>query len=184
MPLRHESPTPLRPRCSGIEPNGVLRQTRRMRRRPPPRLRMLSLLPGLLFLSPLGAATPARDDVVKMETMKVSAGGYEEFVPSWVFDAKPPALVLRRAESVKSPPSFPIWLIPARLEVKDGDHITAVNGRKATEPDFFAHWKSVQQDGTALVLEVRAGGTGRARKVEFNLATKPPPPATKSATTK
>lgn len=142
---------------------------------------MLSLLPGLLFVSTAGAAAPARDDIVKMDAMKISAGGYEEFVPSWVFDAKPPALVLRRAENVKSPSSFPTWLIPARLEVKDGDHITAVNGRKATAPDFFTHWKSVQQDGTTLVLEVRAGGTGRARKVEFNLATKSPPAETGSA---
>ena len=142
---------------------------------------MLPLLLALLVASTLVAATAPKDDVVKMDPLKVSAGGYEEFVPSWIFDAKPPALVLRRAEQVRSPSPVPVWLIPARLEVKDGDHITAVNGKKSSEPDFFTHWKAVQQEGTALILEVRAGGTGRARKVEFSLATKSPPPAPKAA---
>ncbi len=151
-----------------------------MRRRSPPPLRTLRVVLLLALAGPLHAATPPGDDIVKMNPMKVGAGGYEEFVPSWVFDTKPPALVLRRAESVKSPSTLPVWLIPARLELKDGDHITAVNGKKSTEPDFFTHWKSVQQDGTPLVLEVRAGGTGRARKVEFNLATRSPPPAPKA----
>jgi hypothetical protein len=130
-----------------------------------------------VFAMAIGAAatsTRAAEEIVKMDPMRVSAGGYEEFVPTWSFDAKPPRLLLRRAERVRTPSIYARWLVPIDCDLKDGDEIVRVNGKSVADSGFLALWQSVLKDGTSLTLQVRAEKAVLARKVEYVLRTKLP----------
>ena len=141
--------------------------------------RVLGLVLIVAALGPrLIAAAPPKDEIVKMDEVRVPAGGRQEFVPHWSFDVKPFRLLLRNAERVRSAKPLSRWLMPVELEIKDGDEIVSANGKRSADAGFITFWQSLQKDGTALTLELRSVGASRTRKVDYVLRLKTPEPAT------
>jgi hypothetical protein len=127
---------------------------------------------GVARLGAASAPAPApADDIVKMSPVKVHAGGFEEFVPSWVFGTKPPRLILQSAERVRAAATAVKWLIRPELGLRHGDEIVAVNGKRSDDPGFLALWASARVEGATLALEVRAEGAIRSRKIQYVVTT-------------
>ena len=114
------------------------------------------------------AAAAAAGEVVTMSPVKVHAG-LHEFVPTWVFDAKPPRLILQLADRVRLRQPTIKWLIPPELGFRHGDEILSVNNKRVGDAGFIELWRSVLTEGTHLSIELKPAGTSRSQKVEYTL---------------